>query len=276
MSKYTRSVSQLKSVTRCGEAYRVSRLQTPRPPYRPAPWTILGLALHEAVMAWESDDRRGSLADRFASAYDLEVSRAWERQPDPDLWLLPPNTKTVKAAIANYRRRGIERDAKLYEERCREAEWEIMTLPDGRKALELEFSLDLNGVTVKGAIDRILWYPKLGIAAKEDLKTGGPDDENDVRQLAIYRIAALECYKVNLTHGRYWFTKLDRPGEWVDLTRYDRQYLTEQYHILDRMIEQGLLLPNPGKICKLCDVRPWCREMGWLKPGEPLKREETP
>jgi putative RecB family exonuclease len=268
--RYTRSPSQLKSVTRCGEAFRVSRLVKPRPPARPVAWTILGIAVHDAVMQWEKNDRNADLDVYFQQAWDVAVEEAWRRQPNEKLWMLPPGTKSVKASLENYRRRGMERDIPNYERRCHEAEWEILRLPNGEKALELSFEVDLEGVTVKGQIDRILFYPDSGVVAKEDLKTGSPDDADDVRQLGIYRIGAMECYDIPLTHGRYWYTKLDRPGDWVDLTRYTRKYLAGEYGILDRMIDGGLLLPNPGKVCGLCDVRPWCREMGWLKPGESL------
>lgn len=243
----------------------------PRPPARPVAWTILGIAVHDAVMEWEKADRDADLVTYFDRAWVKAEADAWDRQPNEKLWMLPPGTKTVKASLENYCRRGRTKDIPNYERRCYEAAWEIYRLPNGEKALELPFEVDLNGVTVRGYIDRVLWYPNLGIAAKEDLKTGSPDDDDDVRQLAIYRLGGLDSYGIELTHGRYWYTKLDRPSEkWADLTRYSRDYLSEQYRILDRMISEGLLLPVPGKNCGICDVKPWCREMGWLKPGEAL------
>jgi hypothetical protein len=105
----------------------------------------------------------------------------------------------------------------------------------------------------------------------EDTKTGSPKGEEDPRQLAIYRLAAKETYGIDLTHGRYWFTKLDRGSNWVDLTRFNREMLAKDYKKLDTTIDQDLLLPNPGDHCNVCDVRPWCSLMGWLKPGEKLE-----
>jgi len=277
LGKYSRSVSQLKSVTRCGEAFRLERLSFPKTPRRPAAWTVLGIALHEVFPEWEIGDRKDDPVQMFDVAFDKILAEEQQRQPDQEMWQKAPNAKTVDNDIKNYKKRGMTKDVPLYQQRCVEAEWEILHLPDGDRALELEFELELGEVTVKGALDRVLWFPGKKMAAMEDLKSGSPDDEVDTRQLGLYSLAAAECYGLDISHGRYWYTKLDRPGDWVDLSRYSRDYLTQEYGRLDELIDRNLLLPNPGKHCGLCGSRPWCSELGWLKPGEGLfgPNEET-
>ncbi len=266
--RYRRSVSQLKTLTRCGEQFRLTRMIRPKLPPRPAPWTMLGNALHEAFVEWERSGREIDVVARFTELYDFEVEEGTREQPDLSLWQLPPNTKSVSSGINNYRKRGIEKDVPLYRQRCLEAEWEVMQLPDGNPALELEFELDLDGVLVPGYIDRIQWWPKLKMAAIEDTKTGSNKTDHDVRQLVLYGLAAQEVYDIDLTHGRYWYTKLDKPGAWHDLRKFDRAYLSDQYRKLDEVVDQGLLLPNPGDHCKLCEVKPYCSELGWMEVPE--------
>lgn len=269
--KYTRSVSQLKSATKCGESYAISRgFRGERPPSRPWAQTVAGRAFHDMIMEWEKSERTLDPLQTFNTHWDKFLAEAKAEQPDLSLWMRPPGTKTGETAIKNVHKRFVEKDIPKYIQRCKEAEWEVFRLADGRLALEIEFELDLDGLTVRGTIDRIQWWPEAKMVAVEDTKTGSPDDEDDARQLGLYRFGAEEVYDIDLTMGRYWFTKLDRPSSWFDLTRYSRERLTEHYHKLDNIIQQDLLLPNPGKGCKLCDVRPWCGEQGWLKPGEKL------
>src|SRR5690606_39655482 len=136
--------------------------------------------------------------------------------------------------------------------------------------LGIECGKRSGGDTERRAIGRIRWSAKRGMVAVEATKSGSPKQENVARHLGIFRFEQKAAYDIDLTHGRYWFTKVDRGSNWVDLTRYTRERLTEDYQKVDRIIQEDLLLPNPGENCTLCDVKPWCREMGWLKPGEEL------
>lgn len=269
--KRSRSVSQWKSLTTCGERYRLERMHRKDLPTRPAAWTIGGSAFHEAVMDWEKGRRRDDLAELFVKHYDRMVEEEKVKQPNLKLWMKPPRTKETETDIKNYRKRFLEKDIPNYLKRMEEAEWEIAELPSGELALELEFEMQFGEVTVRGALDRIQWWPKLNANAMEDLKTGSPDSDDDHRQLGLYRIAAAEVYDIDLVWGRYWYTKLDRPSDsWVDLSRYTREYFEEEFAKVDAIIANNLFLANPGKSCGICSVRPWCRELGNLKIGESL------
>lgn len=272
--RYSRSPSQLKSVTRCGTAFYLERIARPKPPRVPAAWTILGLVVHEVFQKWEESERTIDVLEYFDGCWERILAEEMEKQPDLRVWQKAPNAKTVENDIKNYKKRGLTKDVPTYLERRLEAKWEVLRLPDGQLALELPVDLVLGDVQVKGYIDMLQWWPESGLISVEDLKTGSPDDEEDERQLAFYRIGALYGYDVNLTSGRYWYTKLDRPSNWVDLTRFDVDYLTEQYNILDKIIDQQLFLPKPGKTCQLCSVRPYCPEKGWLQLGQPLFDKE--
>jgi putative RecB family exonuclease len=261
--KYTRSLCQLKSYTRCGEAFYLERFRRADVPRRPASWTILGVALHDTVMEWEKSSRELDALKYFGEKYDEIVREEQSKQPDYDYWFLPPNTKTVASSITNYRKRGLD-DLAVYLQRCEDAPWEI-------SCLEREFEIDLAGVTVRGAVDRILFYPTDEQYLMEDLKSGSPEGEDDVRQLGFYAFVAREQWDIPVFEGRYWFTKLDRGSTVVDLSRFDRAFWEQQFGRVDAAINQELFLPSPGRQCGLCGVKPWCSSQGWLKIGEPLK-----
>lgn len=262
-TRYHRSVSQYKTLTGCGERYRLERLMKKVIPPSPSPWTALGVALHEAFCDWEKFDRDIDVCEYFLSYYDNYIDEQLEIQPDLSLWTIPPPGKDVNKAIKTYRERGLERDVPTYRDRCLEATWEIYRFEDGSKALELEFEVEFAGVPVKGAVDRVQWWPERGYASLEDLKSGNLD-EFDRRQLGTYAYALKKVYDIPIRYGRYWFTKVDRPSEWWDMTRYTEEYLTDIYTSVDTTINKRLFLPNPGKQCELCQVKPWCRENGWM------------
>lgn len=266
--RYTRSSSQLKAITRCSWAYYLSRFK--KVPEPPAAWTALGVALHEAFQEWEEADRSFDVVDRFAQQFDAYIAEFKQKEPDVDKWQMPPGTKSGKKCIERYRTRGIEKDVPSYRDRCLEAEWQILRLEDGRKALELPFEIQLGDVSVRGAIDNIKEWPG-SLIGLEDVKTGNIEgNAEDTRQLALYRVAAKEVYGLDIKYARYFFTKVDRAGEWMDLTSFDKDYLTEQYRVVDEVISNKLFLPNPGKQCGLCGVRDFCREAGGARYKEVL------
>lgn len=263
---YTRSVSQLKSATRCGEDFRLSRLV--KVPQRPAPWTALGVAFHEAFYEWELLERKIDVCDYFQIQYDTYITQMKLEQPDLRYWMTPPNAKSVEKTIDSYRTRGLEKDVPTYRDRCLKAGWEVLSI-GGNPALELPFELDLDGVQIRGKIDSLKVFPQDDYVFVEDLKTGNVgDDEADRRQLGVYALAAKEVYGVEVQAGRYWFTKVDRPSEWFDLSRYTREYLGSTFRRLDAMIDGGMLLASPGAACGLCSSKPWCGELGWIPEGE--------
>ncbi len=261
--KRKRSVSQYKSYVRCGESYYWEKLRRRDLPERPAPWLALGVALHTVFCAWEQSDRTIDVVELFEVEYDSLIESFREVQPDLSMWIIPPNSKDVEKSIKAYRTRGVERDVPNYLERCLEAEWEIYRFDNGEPALELEFEIELDNVIVRGAVDRVQWWPERGYATIEDLKSGNLEKWNFL-QLGTYGYALKEQFNIPIKFGRYWFTKTDQPSEWVDLSRYNKEYLSKLYNSLDEGVNNGIFLPNPGDHCSLCGVRPYCRELGTL------------
>lgn len=51
------SFSSFSQYSRCGEQFRLKRIDKVDVPERPASWTIFGNAYHKAVEEWELSDR---------------------------------------------------------------------------------------------------------------------------------------------------------------------------------------------------------------------------
>lgn len=262
--KFTRSISQLKTYTKCGEQFRLERIERKQLPKRPAVWTIMGIAVHDAIMEWEKSERHLDIVEHYRQAFDRLTDEAWQSQPDVKLWFLPPNSRNVQKSIQTYRNKGFEQLVE-YVEYAESAAWEALHL-------EREFEIVLWDVTIRGAVDRILYYPGSDEFMVEDLKTGSPKMEADFRQLAFYAFVAQFLWDIPVRSGRYWFTKLNRSSEEYqfkdELLTVD--YWAETFMNLDLVISQGIFLPNPGEQCGLCAVRPWCSSQGWLDIDEDL------
>ena len=215
-------------------------------------------------MEWEKSGREIDPYEYFHKRFDEVKDEEWEKQPDERLWYIPPGTKSVATSLINYRAAGVKQ-LQIYLSRCLEAPWEI-------SHLEEQFEITLGEVVVRGGVDRILHWEMDDYYLVEDLKTGkvSETEEDDIRQLGFYAFVARELWDVPVVNGRYWYTKVDRPSKTFDLAKFDRDYWTEEFRRLGEIIDNRLFLPNPGKTCGICPVKPWCKVNGWLEIGEPL------
>jgi len=269
--RYHRSVSQMGGYTECSERFRLTRMVKPRLVSRPASWFASGHAQHEAIDVFEKSERRTDPVSDYYDLYDAEIEKLTAEQPNLDLWMKPPRSTTT-ADISN-RRKGGAKGIENYLTYCEEP-WEIWRFPDGTQALEVSYDITLGDVPLKGAVDRLVWWPKDNRVVIEDLKGG-----NRVKkyfQLGDYALVMNllhhDILPEPITFGRYFYLKDGGVSEWQNLSwRYNEAYRTEAYKKLDEGIQNSIFLPNPGDHCTLCPVSSWCREMGTLKEHERLQ-----
>jgi RecB family exonuclease len=177
-------------------------------------------------------------------------------EPDVSRWLT--GNIRVKGEIDVTRRyeRGYDQ-VDYYIADARSAEWQIWETPDYDLALELPFTIDLDGVEVVGYIDQVREWPD-GRLEIVDLKTGSKTPDWDL-QLGVYRLAVIEGYGISGPVSGSFFMLKD--GKYVpskNLETYTRERLAVWFAALNRGIEAQSFLPNPGSHCRICSVWKYC------------------
>jgi hypothetical protein len=255
-----RSVSQLTSWVRCGEAYRLERIA--RAPEVPAAWTLQGTAVHAAVEHWELSGQTASLEETlgvFYASWDTGFTKMQKAEPDLDLWRTgTPRTKGGTDA-ARRRQRGAEQVAAYIGYR-RDDPFKIWAAPDGRLAVELKFRIELGGIEVLGYIDQVLEAPD-GSLRVRDLKTGTKLPESAF-QLGVYAEAVEQAFGVRPAYGDFFMCKNNAPTDAFDLSGYTTERLGRWFARLDRAINAGAFIPNPGDACRTCGVARFCDAVG--------------
>lgn len=257
-----RSVSQFSSFTRCGESYRLERVE--RKPAKPAAWLAQGSAVHKAVEQWELSLRTISwerLSQLYLAEYNGLIAEGLAVEPNPDRWLTGGRVKGSDD-IKRRRERGLEQLQGYITYAINAAERPLM-VDDETPVIEHEFRLDLDGVEVIGFIDMVVEWPN-GVVAVRDLKTGTKRPDWAI-QLGIYKVALEAEFGIDVAWGDFYMAKDNRPLPPVSLKRFTRQYVTDMFHTLDRSIRDGLWLPNPGDQCRVCGVSDYCTAMGALQ-----------
>jgi RecB family exonuclease len=137
--------------------------------------------------------------------------------------------------------------------------FDIWQSPDG-PAVELQFSIVLGGVKVVGFIDQVLELPD-GDLWVRDIKTGSKLP-NSPLQLGVYAEAVEQTYGIRPRWGDYFMCKNNAPTKPFDLDGYTAARLGRWFARLDRAINAGVFIPNPGDACRVCSVSQYCDAVG--------------
>jgi RecB family exonuclease len=124
-------------------------------------------------------------------------------------------------------------------------------------ALEQPFSLKLDGVTVKGRIDRIDMLPD-GTVEIVDYKTGKSKDSPDKSQLFIYQLAALRV--LGLKPSKLTFVYLEGDSEYSFLGEEDElAEFEERLSAIAAEVRKSSFGPTPDRnTCRYCDFKDIC------------------
>ncbi len=264
-----RSVSQLTEYITCGEKFRLNRIVRPRVPKKPAAWLVMGIAIHEALEKREIKGHDDDLMSDYLEAFDRVQAEQLAVQPDLTLWINPFRGKNVLQSLEAYREKGIGQVNRFLEwindpERLAGVFSIMRDAEDGEPWVEVPFDMDLGGIRVIGFIDRV----EEG-GEPVDIKSGDKKNNKDL-QLGVYKVAMEKQFGISPTVGQFFMTKVDGRSvfgytEFVDLTRYTEQYVTELFQAAERGIQNEVFLPHPQDFCGICDVQEFCREKGY--PG---------
>ncbi|MFE2997982.1 RecB family exonuclease [Nocardia sp. NPDC059246] len=252
------SVSQYNQYGKCPYAWKLQRRD--KVWERPAAWLPQGTAVHAAGEAYERSGRTLSLEqvkDVFRASYSEEVSKYTKETPNLSYWF---RSGPYRGAQDIERRFGIgleqcEKYVTWYDKHPEQVAW---TAPDGTLGVELEFDLDLDGVLVKGFIDKVGHDTKRDVMYVRDNKTGKKPPEDDM-QLGTYKVAVETTYGVEVPEGDFWMGSTGKPTIARDLKEWTRERVTEKFHELADNIKQERFDPDPETSkCMFCSVSASC------------------
>ncbi len=125
--------------------------------------------------------------------------------------------------------------------------------------IEKEFILDIDGIKLKGKIDRIDKLPD-GSVEIIDYKTGNSktqkEVDNDV-QMTIYKMAAEEALNIEPTFLSFYYLEA---GEKLSTNRTQKQIEAQKKIIKEvvKDIKEKNFKPNSGQSCRFCPYRGLC------------------
>lgn len=280
----SRSVSQLKQYERCPYSYFLARVAEPRAWQRPAAWLPQGSAEHSVFEAIARSGYTMPLEDAqalFGVEYAKEVAEYTEITPNFEWWS-KSGPYNAKRDLPRRYQLGLEQIERFYTWQEKAPNESIWITPDGKPAIELEFNIDLDGVSVRGYIDAVIVnkdksvtnYKGLGSSFRGDRGDRQPEEvpwlvvrdyksgnqPGDDFQLAVYAVAIQEMYGTfGPYEGDYWMGKSGKATHPYDLRDWSREKVSAAFHELEENIQAGNFDPKPSQeACTFCDVRDAC------------------
>jgi putative RecB family exonuclease len=248
----TLSPSKITAFTNCPLAFRFSVVEhLPEPPSLPA---LKGTLVHRALELLFTEYPPGS---RSRDAAQKALDAAWRELQDGDELdgLRLDEAETIAFLV----------DARVLVDRYLELED-----PDGVRAigLELNLSTEIDGVTVRGIIDRLDELDD-GSLAVVDYKTGrAPRTEQSKSRLSGVQMYALMCEAelgrrpsvVRLLYLRDRIVISAAPTD--QAMRGTRQRALGVWSAIERACKEDDFRPNPSSLCRFCAFQAYCPSFG--------------
>ena len=248
----TLSPSKITAFTNCPLAFRFSVVEhLPEPPSLPA---LKGTLVHRALELLFTECPPGS---RSRDAAQKALDAAWRELQDGDELdgLRLDEAETIAFLV----------DARVLVDRYLELED-----PDGVRAigLELNLSTEIDGVTVRGIIDRLDELDD-GSLAVVDYKTGrAPRTEQSKSRLSGVQMYALMCEAelgrrpsvVRLLYLRDRIVISAAPTD--QAMRGTRQRALGVWSAIERACKDDDFRPNPSSLCRFCAFQAYCPSFG--------------
>jgi hypothetical protein len=261
-----RSFSQLKTYSSCGEQYRLERII--QAPQTPAWWFVGGKAFHTAT---EYLDRDGLDAEAaWSKAWNNEFTAQLAETDIPQAEWRTGGRKTKDKPHGETGSWWLTAGAKMVSDyamwRGNNFGWQIAGLPaaDGgdQAAIEWEATVWFGTTPVKAFLDRLFVIPT-GELCVVDLKTGTMEPPPD--QLGLYAAVVELATGIRPSLGAYYMARKGTITVPENLDRFSIEYWTEQFHMLDLAVENGVFIAHTGPLCRSCGVRDYCRAVGGTK-----------
>lgn len=140
---------------------------------------------------------------------------------------------------------------------------QIYRLPDGTPAIELDMTPEVNGVTIKMAIDRVFLNTNTGEPFILDLKTGKSTPSSGL-QLGFYAYGIRKVYGIDIKRGYYWNARRMELSEPFDLAAYSDSKIESLVSMFEKARQENIFMPNFNH-CIMCGYKDTCE---WNTKGE--------
>lgn len=259
------SVSQVETLADCGMKYRLQRVDGIQEV--PAWWNIGGTAFHATIEWWER--QLFATAVRPGTGQAIEVFRQLfsAERLRTDAATRIPRTQWHAGGSGKEDGAWWQENGPLmvtaYVAAASTDPSRVMPLAPDAPAIELEFTLDVNGIPVKGYIDQVRYAldPSATAVYVVDLKAGR-NKPSGTFQLGVYGQAVRRVFGLPASvplFGQYW---LARKGEYTAPVNLDRDWPWEaivyRVHMAERIRRAGLYQPRESSFCGSCAVRDEC------------------
>jgi putative RecB family exonuclease len=248
----TLTPSKVSAFTSCPLAFRYSVID--RLPEPPSPQAVKGTLVHRALQLLFSEQPPGS---RSAAAAHEALGAAWEEmRGTEDLMGLELTGDDLALFRADS---GSLVDGYL-----------ALEDPDGVQAigLELDLRVEMDGVVMRGIIDRLDLLPS-GELAVVDYKTGRapPPDQSRARMAGVHFYAYLCEQVIGVRPASIRLMYLRDPVEVSaepsdQMMRGLRQRAGAVWQAVVRACERDDFRPHPSALCNSCGYRAYCPAVG--------------
>jgi putative RecB family exonuclease len=133
---------------------------------------------------------------------------------------------------------------------------ELWVTPEGIPAIELGVNVELGGVPVKMALDRV-FKSQTGDLVVVDLKTGKNTPSSDF-QLGMYAVGMELTFGVRPKYGTYWAAREGVTTELIDLSKWTVERVSDIVVQFDKARREGIFIPNFDH-CKMCNFVSVCK-----------------
>jgi len=248
----TLTPSKISSFTSCPLSFRFSVLE--RLPEVASPAAVKGTLVHRALQVLFSEREAGH-RDRLEA--ESALLRAWdEMRESPDI---------TELGLAEGEQASFLRDASALLDRYFELEDPNSVTPIG---LELDLRVDVDGMKLRGIIDRLDLLGD-GTLAVVDYKTGrAPRAEQSRSRLSSVQLYAFLCEQVigqRPSVVRLMYLR-DRVVVSADATEQSLRGVHQRakavWAAIERACERSDFRPNPSALCKWCSFQEYCPAYG--------------
>jgi putative RecB family exonuclease len=133
---------------------------------------------------------------------------------------------------------------------------QLWVTPQGIPAIELALNVELEGVPVKMALDRLM-VNQSGDLIVVDLKTGKNTPSSSF-QLGMYAVGMELTFGIRPKYGTYWAARDGVTTELIELDQWTIERAGSIVKMFDNARKAGIFVPNFDH-CKMCNFTNVCK-----------------